>query len=75
MARERSVAMSSEKVGPLEARQLHKLGIHHFRKIIIRYKRSGYSMNFMRQTACLFVNPITVDNFAALFHCTPAGRS
>ena len=42
-----------------------------FRKIIIRYKRIGYNMNVMRQTACLVVNPITVNNFADLFNCTP----
>ena len=37
----------------------------HFRKIIICYKRIGYNMNVMnvmRQTACLVVNPITVNN-------------
>ena len=38
-----------------------------FRKIIIRYKRIGYNMNVMRPTACLVVNPITVNNFADLF--------
>ena len=37
-----------------------------FRKIIIRYKRIGYNMNVMRQTACLVGNPITVNNFADL---------
>ena len=40
----------------------------HFRKIIIGYKRIGYNMNVMRQTACLVVNPITVNNFADLFN-------
>ena len=30
-------------------------------------------MNVMRRTACLVVNPITVNNFAALFNYTPAG--
>ena len=45
-----------------------------FRKIIICYKRTGYNMNVMRQTACLVVNPITVDNCAALFNCTTAGH-
>ena len=37
-----------------------------FRKKFIRYKRIGYNMNVMRQTACLVVNPITVNNFADL---------
>ena len=32
-------------------------------------------MNIMRQTACLMFNPVTVNNFAALFNCTPAGRA
>ena len=32
-------------------------------------------MNVIRQTACLLVNPITVNNFAVLFNCTPAGRA
>ena len=40
-----------------------------FRKIILRYKRNGYNLNVMRQSACLVVNPITVDCFASLFNC------
>ena len=32
-----------------------------FRKIIVRYKRIGYNLNVMRQSACLVINPITVD--------------
>ena len=46
-----------------------------FRKLIIRYKRTGYNINFMRQTACLVVNPFTVNNFAALLNCTPVVRA
>ena len=42
-----------------------------FRKITIRDKRIGYDLNVMRKYACLVINPITVDNFAALFNCTP----
>ena len=42
-----------------------------FRKIIIRHKRIGYDLNVIRQSACLVINPITVDSFAALFNCTP----
>ena len=42
-----------------------------FRKIIICHKRIGYALNVMRQSACLVINPLTVDNFAALFNCTP----
>ena len=40
-------------------------------KVIIRHKRIGYILNVMLQSACLVINPITVDNFAALFDCTP----
>ena len=46
-----------------------------FRKIIVRYKLIGYSINIMRQSACLVFNPITVNNFASLFNCTPVGRA
>ena len=34
-----------------------------FPKIIIRHKRIGYDLNVMRQSACLVINPITVDSF------------
>ena len=33
-----------------------------FRKIITHYRRIGYNLNVMRQSACLVFNPITVDN-------------
>ena len=46
-----------------------------FRKIIVRYKRIGYNINIMRQSACLVFNPITVNNFASLFNCTLVGRA
>ena len=45
-----------------------------FRKIMIRHKRIGYDLNVMRQSACLVINPFTVDNLVALFHCTPVDR-
>ena len=31
-----------------------------FRKIITRYRRIGYNLNVMRQSACLVFNPIMV---------------
>ena len=37
----------------------------------MRNKRIGYNLNVMQQSACLVINPITVDGFAALFNCTP----
>ena len=46
-----------------------------FRKIIVRYIRIGYNISIMRQSACLVFNPVTVNNFASLFNCTPVGRA
>ena len=46
-----------------------------FKKNIVRYKRLGYNINIMRQSACLMFNPITVNNFASLFNSTPVGRA
>ena len=46
-----------------------------FIKIISHYKKIGYTINVLQQTACLVVNPITVGNFAFLFNCTPVGRT
>ena len=46
-----------------------------FRKIIKRYRRIGYNLNVMRQSACLVFNPIMVDNYASFFNCTPVGRA
>ena len=46
-----------------------------FRNIIIHYKRIGYNLNVMRQSACLVINPITVDGYAALFNSTPMDRA
>ena len=39
------------------------------------YKRIGYNLNVMRQSACLVINPITVEGYAALFNCTPVDRA
>ena len=46
-----------------------------FIKIISHYKKIGYNINVLQQTACLVVNPITVSIFAFLFNCTPVGRT
>ena len=42
---------------------------------IIRRKRTGYDFNVMRQSALLLINTIMVDNFDALFNCTPVDRA
>ena len=55
----------------------HRLGSNNFLaqfiKIISHYKKIGYNINVLQQTACLMVNPITVGNFAFLFNCMPVG--
>ena len=46
-----------------------------FRNIIMCYKHIGYNLNVMRQFACLVINPIKVDGYAALFNCTPVDQA
>ena len=41
-----------------------------FKHIANRFKRAGYTLDIMRQTACLVFNPIMVEGYAALFSCT-----
>ena len=41
----------------------------------LSYVTIAYSIHIMRQSACLVYNPITVNNFASLFNCTPVGRA
>ena len=48
---------------------------YHFKKINVHYKKIGYNINVMRQTACLIVNSIKVNSFAYLFNCTTVGRT
>ena len=39
----------------------------------MHYKRIGYNINVMQQSAGLVINPIVVDKFASLFNCTLVG--
>ena len=48
---------------------------YHFKKIIVRNKKNGYNIDVLRQTACLVINPITVNSFAYLFDFTMVGRA
>ena len=43
---------------------------YHFKKIIIRYKKIGYNIDVLRQTASLVVNRVKVGSSAYLFNCT-----
>ena len=52
--------------------------VYKFKKIVGRADfsdRIGCNTNIMRQSACLVITPITVNNFVPLFNCTPAGRA
>ena len=46
-----------------------------FKKIVKRYVRVGYNLDFMRQSACLVLNPITVCSYVFLFNCTAVGQA
>ena len=46
-----------------------------FRKLINRNKRKGFNPYAMRQTACLVINPTSVDSYVSLINCTTAGRA
>ena len=48
---------------------------YHFKKIIVRYKKIGYTIDVLRQTASLVVYPIKVNSFAYLFNCKTVGRA
>ena len=40
------------------------------KRIVNRFKRAGYSLDIIRQTASLFFNPVIVEGYAARFRCT-----
>ena len=46
-----------------------------FIEINSHYKKIGYNINVLQQTAYLVVNPITVGNFAFFFNCTPVSQT
>ena len=48
---------------------------YHFKKIIVRYKKIGYNKDVLRQTACLVVNSVEVNNFVYLCDCKTVGRA
>ena len=49
----------------------------HFKKIVVRYKKKkiGYNIDVLRQTACLVVIPITVNNITHLLECMTVGQT
>ena len=45
-----------------------------FKRIVNRFKRAGYSLDIMRQTACLVCNPIMVGEFLGNKNVKLCGR-
>ena len=43
---------------------------NNLKRIVNRFKKAGYSLDIMRQTACLVCNPIMAGGYGALFSCT-----
>ena len=48
---------------------------YHFKKINFRYKKIGFNIDVLRQTACLVVYPIKVNSFSYLINCKTVGRA
>ena len=48
---------------------------YHFEKIIVRYKKIGYKLVVLRQTARLIVNPIKANSFTFILNCKTAGQT
>ena len=46
-----------------------------FKKIIKLYKKVGYNLDIMRQSACLIVNPNKVYSYGFLFNCIMVGQA
>ena len=45
-----------------------------FKRIVKRFEKAGYTLDIMRQTACLVFNPIMVEGYAAfLVACGGSG--
>ena len=54
---------------------LRKYAVHLNTNVISHYKKIGYNINVLQQTACLVVKPIAVGNFTFLFNCRLVGRT
>ena len=49
--------------------------IKHFKKIVTCFKKIGYNIDILWQTASMFVSTVTFDMFASLFNCTVVSPS
>ena len=48
---------------------------YYFKKIIVHYKKIGHNIDVSRQTACLVVKPMKINNSSYLFDCTTVGQA
>ena len=48
---------------------------YNFKEIIVRYKKIGYNIDVLRQSACLVLNPMKANQFAYLVDCTMICRA
>ena len=46
-----------------------------FKRIVKRSQRAAYTLEIMRQTASLVVNPIMFEGYAALISCMAVGQA
>ena len=46
-----------------------------FKGMVRRYMGVGYSLDIMRQSACLVLNTITVYSYGFLFNCKTVGQA
>ena len=40
-----------------------------FKRYVNRFKRAGYTLDIMRETPCLVLNPMMIEGYAALCSC------
>ena len=53
----------------------HHFLINHLGAITFVSAVIGHNPYLMRQTACLVINPTSVDSYVSLFNCTTADRT
>ena len=64
-----------EFYGDLMYRFRKTVGKSNFSEQFITVIKIGYSLDIIRQTACLVVNPVIVDGYVSPFSCTTAVRA
>ena len=61
--------------GDLVYKFKRSVGKSNFSDQFKRYKKVGYNLDIMRQSACLVLNIITVYNYGFLFNCLTVGQT